>query len=321
MRNITAFAVLVIIALIPRPLQAQEQGYAFSLTPQFGIVFGQAEEIVYPGDTKAAFLSQLLWDMQPVLYYGLLMDFSRLDQQERWGFFSTLSLKNGIPGKTGYMEDRDWLSKENTDLTHYSKHDNHTRELFLLDFSPGLSFPFSRVLLFKTFINVSYMRFSFSGHHGYGEYNWPGYPPYVDYSGQKVISYIQEWLTASPGISLGCFFLGRFFAELSFMASPLIVCADLDEHKSVDVKEGSTTSQQFRDYMRGGILFEPGFRLSYTINKWLAATWDFSWRYINGTRGDTYKRSPIGRGGYVLVGEAGAGLSVINSSLGLKVRL
>ena len=312
MRNITAFTVLVIILCSIQPVQAQEsQAYAFSLSPQFGLVSGKAEEIVYPVNTRTRMLSQLLWDMKPVFYYGLLLDFSQINPRDKWGFFSNFSLKQGIPRISGYMEDRDWISEGNRDLTHFSKHDNHTRELFLLDFSAGLSIPFRRVLLLKTFINVSFMRFSFFGTDGYGNYILRD-PPHVDFSG-KVISYTQDWLIAAPGVSLGYFFFSNFSAELSFMASPLILCVDLDEHK--------TTNTQYRDYMRGGILFEPGFRLSYTISKWFAVSWDFSWRYISRTNGDTYVRKPIGKGTYEQEGRAGAGLSIINTSLSLKVRL
>ena len=87
MRNITALAVLVIIFHLPRPVQAQDNGYAFSLIPLFGLVSGEAEEIVFPDDTMAELLSQLLWDMKPVYYYGLEMDLSRTNPGEKRGFF------------------------------------------------------------------------------------------------------------------------------------------------------------------------------------------------------------------------------------------
>ena len=320
---ITAFAGLVIF-FFAQPVAGQEPSgaYALRLSPFFGMMYGQAEEIVYPSGTKAPLLSQLLWDMKPVFYYGLLLEFSQINPREKWGFFSNFSLKQGIPGNSGSMEDRDWQSVENTNLTDYSKHNNYTRELFFLDFSAGLSFPFNRVLLFKTFINISYMRFSFYGKDGYGTYAvkisdghyYPidENPILVDFSG-KVISYTQEWLTVAPGVSLGCFFHPRFYTELSFMASPLVLCFDLDEHKELN--------DQYRDEMRGGVLFEPGLMLSYTINKWLAVSWEFSWRKISGTKGLTYKRNPIGTGTYEQKGEAGAGLSIINTNLSLKVRL
>ena len=328
MGTITAFAVLVIIILAAQPVQAQSscyarRGYAVSLSPLFGMVHGRAEEIVYPGgETKAALLSQLLWDMKPVLYYGVSLDFSQVDPRERWGFFANLSLKNGIPGISGSMEDRDWQSVVNTDLTNYSKHDNHTREMFLLDARAGLSFPFRRVMLLKGFVNVSFMRFSFVGMDGYKIYAKPIakgiYHPIDDNPDEealsgKVISYTQEWLTISPGVSFGYFFHRNFLAELAFLVSPLVFCTDLDEHKVLN--------DQYRDIMRGGLLIEPGVKLSFAATKWLGISWEFSWRHISGTRGATYTRNPIGKGTWVQRGEAGAGLSIINTCLMLTLRL
>jgi outer membrane protease len=240
---------------------------------------------------------------------------------EKRGFFFNLSLKFGIPGASGYMENRDWLSKENTDLTHYSKHDNNTRELFFLDVSSGLTFPLKQAFLLKTYINFSFMRFSFYSMDGYGIYalhNGNGIYESIDDTSAnrqqfkgKVISYTQEWLYAAPGVSLG-YYYKHFLAEISFQISPLVFCTGLDEHK--------TTNVQYRDYMMGGIFLEPGVRFTAAVSKWFDLSWEFSWRYISGTTGYTHRRSPIGSGVDIKEGEAGAGLSIINSGLLLKIR-
>jgi len=148
MRSLTVFTVFIIL-LCAFPVSAQiNKDYSISLCPQFGFFYGHVEEIVYPSSgAKAPLLSQLLWDMKPVFYYGLMMDFSPVRPMERWRFFSELSLKFGIPGLSGVMEDRDWMSKENAELTHYSAHDNIAKEILLFDFSAGVSFPFFNVLL------------------------------------------------------------------------------------------------------------------------------------------------------------------------------
>jgi outer membrane protease len=325
MRIVPVFAVFVIIIFCAFPVSAQiNKDYSFSLCPQFGLLYGHVEEIVYPTDTKADMLSLLLWDMKPVFYYGLLMDFSPVRPMERRGFFSGLSMKFGIPGPGGVMEDRDWMSVENAELTHYSIHDNIAKEFFLLDFSAGLSFPFFNVLLVKTFVNISYMNFRFNGENGSGTYA-RGVPPFsgkyapiddapdkVSFDGLgKVISYSQEWFHAAPGVSLGFGYKEYFLAEIYFMASPLVLCADLDEHK--------TTNTQYRDSMSGGVMLEPGFNFSLNVAKWFGLSWEISWRYINGTRGLSYNR-PIGFGTYIQAGEAGSGLSILNTALSLKVR-
>jgi outer membrane protease len=324
MRNITAFAGLVIILWSAHTVFAQDkQPYSLAVSTQFGFIYGQAEEIVYPSsEYKAELLSQLLWDMKPVYYYGLLLDFGRTQPMEKWGFFSALSLKNGIPGISGNMEDRDWLSKENDALTCYSIHDNTTDKLLLFDISAGVSIPLNRILLLKTYINVSYMYFNFSGINGHGIYGYDRNSKtyhsieneplvYEDYSGRRVINYTQEWFCAAPCVSLRLYIFRNFFTELSFAISPLVYCVDNDQHL--------TTHNEYQDYMRGGFLFEPELYIAFIATKWLEFSLECSWRYIRGTRGETYFRSPIGSGYYFQNGEAGAGLSMIDASLGIKI--
>ena len=322
MKNITFFVVLVISICTARQAIAQEGPlYAVSISPQFGFVHGQAKELVYPAGTKAEFLSELRWDKKPVFYYGISLDFSQIAPRDRRGYFFNLSLKQGIPGRSGMHENRDWMSKENANLTHFSRHDNHTRELFFLDFGAGLSFPFDRIIL-KPFFNLSFMRLSFFGTDGYGLYArqtstgsfYPidDNPKRVRFSG-KVISYTQEWLNLAPGISAGYYAHDNFLTELSFMISPLVSCVALDEHKERNI--------QFNDHTWGGIWLEPGFKLSWAITEWLGISGEVSWRHIVGTKGQSYTRTPIGAGSYQASGIAGTGLSVINTSLAVTLRL
>jgi len=323
MRIVTVFAVFVIIFCRAPVVQAQEsQAYSFTLCPQFGLFYGHVEEMVFPtSDTKADLLSQLLWEMKPVFYYGFLMDFSPLRQMERWGLFSDLSVKFGISGQSGSMEDRDWMSKENTGLTHFSVHDNIAKEIFLLDFSTGFSFPFFNFLLVKTFVSISYMNFRFYGENGSATYaRYLGFGKYASIDDDpnkysfngKVISYSQEWFYVAPGVSLGFGYKESLLAEISFMITPLVFCAGLDEHK--------ITKTQFRDRMTGGVMLEPGFRFSVAVSKWLGISCDISWQYISGTRGLSYYK-PIGIGEYQQEGEAGVGLSILNTALLLKIKL
>jgi hypothetical protein len=179
------------------------------------------------------------------------------------------------------------------------------------------------------------MRLSFFGMDGYGVYarqsSQGRFHPITDNPNRftfegKVISYTQEWLYFAPGISLGYFLHERFFTELSFLISPLILCAALDEHKRViirsedgDIRYGRAI--QFSDHMRGGLMIEPGLRLSFAINNRMGISWELSWRYIRGTRGDSYNR-PIGSGTYVKgANDAGAGFSIINTALCFRVTL
>ena len=326
MKIITGFTVFVIICCGVQAVSAQEKtekSYIMSLSYQFGFVYGQAEEVVYPAPQyKAELLSQLLWDMKPVLYNGLTLDFSPASAEQS-GFFAKFSLKYGIPGNSGRMEDRDWMSRENDALTNFSSHDNVTRELFFLDARAGYSFFPIRFLLLKPFINVSYMRFRFSGMDGYSIYARPledgKYAPINEdpdtgqFSG-KVINYTQEWLYAAPGLSLGLSFLDHFLAELSFQISPLILCSGLDEHLY------GTKKIQYRDNMHGGLFLETGAQFAFSPVEWLSFAIEYSWRYARKTSGNTYER-PYGSGYYARNGTAGSGLSIRDTGLCMKIRL
>jgi outer membrane protease len=327
-RNIAVFAVLVIIFF--GTLGAQEQAenpFALSLSYQFGFLYGQAEEIVYPSNTKATLLSQLLWEMKPVWYNGLQLDFARINPLHKRSFFASLALKFGISGKSGTMEDRDWQSIENDALTSFSSHDNITRELFMADVMGGIALPFRSGFLLKIHASFSYMLFRFSGMDGYGIYarsmgsgiyaSIDDDPRRVDYDGRKVINYSQQWMVLALGFSFNYYFNRFFSAGLSFQISPLVFCNGLDEHF---YNSPSWPDVQFNDYLFGGLFLEPGAGLSLSPTQWLTIALDCSWRHISGSRGGSYNRT-YGTSTYVQEGEAGGGLSIINTGLRLKVRL
>jgi outer membrane protease len=332
-KNITVFLFLVSIAYLPAAAQGVESAvpankesgsWAITIAPRFGMLYGQAEEIVYPTITKGEKLSQLLWDMKPLFYYGLLLELSPEKPLKRWGFFSLLSLKTGIPGITGVMEDRDWDSVQNDALTHYSIHDNETREMLWVDFSAGLSFPLPPFIVLKAFAGVSYKRFAFSGWDGSGTYarevslDSQTYYPITDspmkwdFDG-KVINYAQDWLIVTPGVSITCYFLSDFSLELAFQISPLIWCSDLDEHL--------TRKLQYRDYTRDGLFLEPSGTLSFAATRRLTLSFEFSYTGISGSKGQIYLRS-YGEGNYLPAASmAGTGLSIMDMGLMLKIRL
>jgi hypothetical protein len=193
--------------------------------------------------------------------------------------------------------------------------------MFMLDVCGGFSFPLHRIILLKTFINLSYMHLDFSGIDGYSIYargNPPNSGKYhpiddnprlSDFYG-KVINYTQNWFLIAPGVSLSLS-LGRFSAELSFLISPGIFCYDDDQHL--------LSNAQYLDYMRGGLLIEPGLNLSFRTNRWIELSLDCSWRYIKWTRGETYSKSLSGTEQYSKIGEAGAGMSMFDTGLSLKV--
>lgn len=329
MKNITSLSFLVTIIIFFFTVNfafsdTAGRNYVFSIGPQAGFVYGQALELVFPvpEDTKGELLSELKWDMKPVFYSGLQMEFSRADITRSAGFFSSLSFKAGFPKDSGEIENRDWMSTENGELTHFSSHTNRTRLFFLLDASFGVSVPVGPVFYIKPFINGSWMHFAFTGRNGSGKYakvktSFPvTYHPIDDnpvlyFFENDVIRYKQNWLSAAPGIAFGANVFSSFFLEIFFMASPLNYCTAMDEHL--------TTDAVYMDYIFGGFFIEPGGRFSFTKGRF-EFSFNFSYRRIGSGKGESYINR-LGTNYWLSPNRAGAGLGMADSSFLVKVRI
>ena len=319
MKNITSLAFLVIIVLtlsLPYKAHCQEEkserNYGFSIGTQFGFVHGQSLELVYPADTNGELLSELRWDMKPVFYLGADVSFGLTDIMRGAGFFSSVSFKIGLPADSGIMEDRDWMSVENAELTHFSSHTNKTREFYRLDAVVGVSFPVKSYFYIMPYISGSWMHFSFTGRDGYGEYLWWGK---VSFEGEEVISYKQDWFLIAAGFSIGTKLLSPFSFNLSFQISPLTYCASMDEHLPIKTNPTLTTYLDFTDL---GFFLEPSGGFSFSIER-IELSLEFAYLYIGRTRGESYRK--VNNGDYTPNGEAGAGLSFMDTRLLVKLRI
>jgi len=287
------------------PHTAHSQDYGFSVGTQFGFVHGSAFEYVYnPPGAEREILSELIWDMKPVFYYGFSLDFSRKDLMSGPGFFASISFNSGIPADSGVMEDRDWYwPTTNNEWTHFSSSTNKTRDFFRLDAAAGASIPVRSYFYFKPFISGSWMRFSFTARDGYRKYPNVEGPLEGD-----VCEYQQDWFLLAAGVAAGTNILLPFSFNLSFQISPFTYCAAIDNHL---IRESDTI---FRDYAGWGLFLEPGASVSLKVER-IEAALDFSWRFIGRTRGDSIL---ISDGKASRNGEAGTGLSFIDTRLLVK---
>ena len=336
MKNIAVFTVLVIIigAFTANnsafcQILGKEGEYSFTFGTQYGFVHGMALEIVYPegGETKGEFLSELRWDMKGVFFYGTKLDFFRTDLMGGPGFFSSVSFKTGVPGDSGILENRDWMSVENGELTHFSSHTNKTRDYYWLDFSFGLTIPVSPYYYVKPFINGSWMHFSFAGRDGQGTYarekTYNSLTYYADtyypidddprnqpYEGE-VITYKQDWFLVAAGLSASTKMLHPFTFDLSLQISPFTYCAAVDEHLA--------RKDTFQDYTGWGLFLEPSGVFSFSAER-IDFSLDLAWRYIGKTRGETYMKHSNEKF-YLAVNESGAGLSLFSANFLIRVRI
>jgi outer membrane protease len=336
MKNIAVFTALVIILwTLPCP-QVRGQGhtlsalitgtsagfpYGLTLAASTGFLYGYGEEIVYKYAGKETYLSQLLWNMKPLFYYGAALDFSRIRPLEKPGFFGSLSLKFGFPSKTGGMEDRDWMTM-NDELTNYSLSDNYTNGAFLLDLFLGASLPLGDFALIKLQWSFSLMSFQWAGRDGYYQYSSSKNVPLDDSVGITpyygvLILYAQNWLITSPGLAVQLPLSRHFRAELLFQISPFIFCNARDDH--------ILRNLEFLDYVSGGLYLEPGGKFAFSFRERFELSLYGSYRYIRGGHGESYERSTgtgTGLGQYLKSEQdAGAAWYAFDSGLTFKVRL
>ncbi|MCL2229491.1 MAG: omptin family outer membrane protease [Treponema sp.] len=321
MPNIPFLPVLVIIistlsAIKPVYCHSQTNDYNnFSLGTFFGAVYGHSEELVYPTNTPAELYSELLYDMKPVLYAGIQVEYGRTNLMRNPGVFASLVFKAGIPGDSGIMEDRDWLSTASTDLTNYSRHTNMTRSFYWLDLHVGAVIPF-QFFYIKPFLSGSWMHFAFTARDGYKQYaNESGgvYSPIEDAPIEPmfgdVIRYQQDWLVPAAGISAGTDILAPFYIDLSFQISPLAYCSAIDEHLKIN--------KTFLDFSSFGFFIEPKINLLFCLDRFDLSL-EASYRSIGRTRGESFSRYG-NSGAYARNGEAGAALSLLSARFLVRI--
>jgi outer membrane protease len=302
--------------------------YTFSVSSLAGLIIGQGEEIVYKYETGDVYLSELLWELKPLFYAGSLLSFSQANPWEKFGFFGDLSLKFGVSRYTGTVEDRDWASGENDNLTNFSSHDSYTDGALLLDVSTGLSFPMPIGPLFKMFIGCSFMRFKWTAHDGYYQYAKElsqGVYEEWDESIEKkavygpVMAYSQQWVSFTLGSSLHIPLSAFFTLGFSFQMGPMVFCVAQDDHLL------SGKQKQFVDFVYRGILLEGRGELVFSFRERLALSLYCGYRRIQGGRGESYSRSSGSGGDGTFIRErsfdsAGAGYTALDTGLALKVR-
>jgi outer membrane protease len=285
--------------------------YGFSLSPYIGILYGHSEEIVYKDPPEQnLYLSELLWDLKPLLYAGLGVDFAPGDSSRKQGFAAALSFKAGLPLKTGIIENRDWIN-ENF-ITHYSRHDAYSRTTVLLDVSAGYFRRFFDSLALNIYGEISYAHLSWSGANGYTQYPitfpWDSSFPKTYYSGE-VIRYSQNWFIAAPGVSLDWDMNRLFSLKAFFNYSPLIYCADRDDHL-VGMK------RTFLDYLYFGQYIKAGGGLTLSPSQNTGISLHASYKRITGARGNTFE------GGWLLAQDgAGAALKALDLGFAVNFRL
>jgi outer membrane protease len=309
LKNITFFWVFYNILFHLFSTHA-EPLYSVSNSASFGAFYGQVEEIVYKDNGSRDYWSQLLWNMDPLLFWGVSMNFERRNPLDGLGFFTEAALKYGVNADSGVMEDRDWQG-DHGQLTNYSRQYNYTQNALLLNLDAGVSFPLFKIFVFKIYGTILFVDFAFESRDGYTQYTasyadtWNDSLPKKPYIG-PAINYKQMWFIGGLGASL-TLPLDYFKINVAFNANPILFCAAHDSHL--------TYGGEFYDNVQGGFSLEPKVELSFFISRFTIAFF-FSHKYTTDASGSTQIKVS---GRYIESGVAGAGFSIIEMGLTLKV--
>jgi outer membrane protease len=316
MITIKNIVVLVILsASLSTFAETVNKDYAFSVSPLAGLLYGQVDEIVYKFPSDDLYYSELIWDIKPIVYAGFGVDFVPISLFRKGSFTSSLSFKFGLPLKTGIMEDRDWSNLSFDYVTHYSCHEAFLRNAVLAELMAGYSLNFG-LLDFSFYGEFSYTHLSWLAKNGFIQYppfdQSGNYPQWQDaYSKESisgdVIKYTQNWFIFSPGFSLNWRAASFFSLKGLFSYSPLIYCADRDDH----LLRGIT----FKDYLLFGHYLKGGGELIFSRSGTKSLSLFFLYKHISGSRGYTLVKN------YRENDAAGAGYSALELGAAIKIRV
>ena len=337
MLNIRKISILVILLFLSlNVLEAQNEAagkhYGFSLSPLAGILIGKSEEILYKYSYNDQYVSQLIWDLKPLIYVGLDVNFGRREPFEQNSFLAGASVKFGLPLKTGIMEDRDWQDKDYDYLTNYSRHDVYTQNAILLDLSAGYYWRVKDFLTIGVLGEFSYMYFSMMAENGYYQYaakSGGNYIPWNDSIAKipiygAAIRYIQNWFIISPRISARGRLSRLFSVEGNIMYSPLVFCADRDDHLLLERLSYGSHQNLFYGYFYFGHYVNGNLGFTCSPAKNFDLSLSLSYRYITGLRNKTYYiRTGPGISGDSFENnyEGGAGFSAFDIEFAAKIRI
>lgn len=336
MKNIHLFACFVIFFLSFSAAAHGEinifgEPYSFSVSGGIGFLYGTSYEIVYKNSTSDNYLSELQWDIKPLLFFQTDFNLGPQNPMKHWGLFFGVDLKVALPLESGVIEDRDWMSPVTQPgaLTHFSSHENHTKAAVLVSLESGFSLPVWRLLL-KFYLNVDYMYFKFEARNGYTQYGpnykdpttinpadpdtwyvpWEPSFPKVPFSGLG-ITYQQHWLLINTGIGAD-FPVGPFTFSGALFFTPMVLCIDFDQHHARHF--------DFTGYLFKGIAIKPKLGASFSFNEYLALELSCSYLWIGETRGHEKIEDFDAGQTYAYKNSVGVRFSAFEGGLGLRFR-
>ena len=279
--------------------------FDFSAEANMGFLNGNIYEYVFIEDypTTDNVLSKLDWEVAvPYAQAKLSLDLIKYLHLD-------LSGRLGIPGKSGYMQDYDWMNpsyyynydvysvRDNfDDYTHYSKSTNNLSDYKMFSASLGANINFF-MITFTPFVNYEYEKYAFDGVDGYCIYeicqqdkslnkNYIITTVEGTLSG-KVISYEQSYQAFFLGLNLSASFL-RFRINGFVKYSPDCTNIDAFDWHWVNSDNGGTL---YWDDLSKTSQFRTEITVYYDFNDNHSLGLNFGLQKISIVKGSDYSKS------------------------------
>lgn len=303
---------LILYIFAARSAIAESGRFSFDIGPS--LQFGEGREYVYESGLIG---SELLWPLLPSAGAGLALDWEAPS-----GFTLRAAVDAGLPGKTGYMTDRDWMNVFQTPtvtsddwLTHYSRHDNILMESVDLSGSLGwtLAVPGKEDSPARPRLSLEagfrYRWLHWEARDGYYQYastagsiyeEWDESIEKTAVTGAGII-YRQEWLMPFARLALAWNAGERVELSLNAALYPWLSCTGVDDHL--------LRNNRYFDYTRGGAALEIGGGLSIQTGTRTSIFLDAKYLHTNILRGDTvaYLLSNLSYAGTFSLEDGGGG--------------
>lgn len=193
------------------------------ISAEFGILNGSISEYVFSDKCKNTdnMLSRLDWDVVTVPYFEVGIEFDIIKY-----IYADISGRIGIPVNSGNMQDYDWrnsikaewLGDSPTELTNYSKHDNHIDRYYTISAKLGGNIPIGKKITLTPYIGYKYDFIDMTSYDGYKIYKEKSFVKEIN-SG-KCISYGHESNAFLLGLNLKLNLIPRVPIETYFQVVP-----------------------------------------------------------------------------------------------------
>ena len=267
-----------------------EKYFSFRITPQFEIANGMIQEYVFDPKCKNTGnkLSQLDWHLKTIALFNLQADFDIL----RYGALG-FSGSFGVPQRSDYMQDYDWLNSENDkwskddpkELTNFSEHINHLDKFVNYQIYLGGNVYLPLEIKLTPYIGYLYEFIRFTGSNGYATYKADKWKP-MDFSG-NVISYEQELNTFMLGLKLLLNCIPRTTIGFKFNISPKLTTLNAIDFHYVNSGAYGTA---FKDSFKNLLLIDTSLLTQYRFTKNHSAGISARIQYIPLSKGTTSSR-------------------------------